>query len=52
MRKELVDDTVGCGVVISTANFCVSFGEQEEESNVRTVIDDYKLAEQYFTAKH
>lgn len=39
LRTELVCDAVGWGVFDITANICVSFGDEEEYSNVRTVND-------------
>ena len=52
LRKELVGDALNRGVDIATSNVCVSFGEEEEQKDVRTVIDDFDLAANVFTAKY
>ena len=52
MRKELVGDVLNRGVDIATSNIYISFGEEEEEKDVRIVIDDFDLAANVFTAKY
>ena len=52
LRKDLVVDAQKRGVDVATSNVCISFGEEEEEKEVRTVIDDYELADKIFTAKY
>ena len=48
LRKELATDGRSCGVDVATSNACVSFGEEVEDKDVRTVIDDYNLAKRFF----
>ena len=38
LRKELAVDAQKRGVGLATSNICISFGEEEEEKEVRTVI--------------
>ena len=52
LRKELATDGRSRGVDVATSNVCVSFGEEVEDKDVRTVIDDYDLAEKVFSAKY
>ena len=39
LRKDLVGDAMGRDVDCATANFCVSFGNEEEMNEVRAVIN-------------
>ena len=52
LKAELVSDAMSNGVDPLTANVSVSFREEEESSDVSTVIDNYRLAETFFTAKY
>ena len=45
-------DALNRGIDIATSNIYVYFGEEEEEKNMRTVIDDFDLVENTFTAKY
>ena len=52
LKAELVSDAISHGVDPLTANVSVSFREEEESSNVSTVIDNYWLTETFFMAKY
>ena len=51
LRRELVTDAQNCGIDHTGLNVYISFGEEEGEKDMRTVINDYDLAEKVFTAK-
>ena len=52
LKKEVVSDAVGRGVDMKTAQVTFSFGDQKEENEVTTVIDNLELATKCFTAKY
>ena len=52
LKAVLVKYATEQGVNIMTANICVSFGDEDEYSNARTVIDICNLAEKCFTTKY
>ena len=52
LKAALLKDATERGVDVSTVNICVVFGEEEEHSDLRTVVNNYDLAKKYFTAKY